>query len=79
MSKTKFTKACTRYNAIESDRDLRKEKLSLVDYHVIGDGLRTLPITKKYLLISTCAANWFKRNGFTVSLDQHGVNYIVSM
>ena len=76
-----FVKAYDKYRIIENDADLRKEKLTLCDYAIVGECLRTLSEIKgnAYLTICTSVANWFKRNGFSVSLDGNKINYVISL
>lgn len=76
-----FVKAYDKYRIIENDADLRKEKLTLYDYAIVGECLRALSEIKDktYLTICTSVANWFKRNGFNVSLDSNKINYIISL
>lgn len=76
-----FVKAYNRYRAIESAADLRKEKLTLSDYAIVGECLRTLSEIKDKtcLTIFTSVAEWFKRNGFNVSLDSNKINYVISL
>lgn len=76
-----FVKAYDRYRVIENDADLRKEKLTLFDYAIVGECLRALSEIKgnAYLTICTPVANWFKRNGFNVSLDGNKINYVISL
>lgn len=83
MNKSKkiktFTAAYSKYIDIQDDRDLRKNHITLCEYHVIFDILKELSdITeKKAETISEGVANWFKRNGFAVA--ERGVGFSISL
>lgn len=76
-----FVKAYDKYRVIENDADLRKEKLTMLDYAIVGECLQSLSEIKgnAYLTICTSVAEWFKRNGFNVSLDCNKINYVISL
>ena len=76
-----FVNAYDKWRVIENDADLRKEKLTLFDYGIVSDCLKRLSTIKgeKYLTICSSVAEWFKRNGFNVSLDGNKINYVISL
>lgn len=85
-SKTKkmhiFTKAFHKYKEIDSDRDLAKNHLTLAEYETVYDGLAELSRIRKgdkFQTFMSGVAKWFENNGFSVKLDNHGVNYIISL
>lgn len=76
-----FIKAYDKYRVIENDADLRKEKLTMLDYAIVGECLQSLSEIKgkTYLTICTSVAEWFKRNNFSVSMDKNKINYVISL
>ena len=61
-------------NEIRTSEDLVREKLSLSDYHTLGQVVAYGRVT----VISYGVANWFKRNGaYVESLDTG--RYLISL
>lgn len=74
-----FTTAYSRFMNIEDDKNLRREKLTLNEYHDVFDLLKEMSDMKTTAVtFQSGVANWFKRNGFSVTLDD-GVNYTIAL
>ena len=63
-----FTNAVHRFRKIETEQDLRREKLSLCDYHQVFDILSALSDIDDTAseTISQSVADWFIKMGFIV-------------
>lgn len=63
-----FTKAYCKYRDLYDIKDLKREKLTLTEYHLVGDILKSLSGINdmETTTFVEAAANWFKRNGFSV-------------
>ena len=72
-----LSKVYAAYQAIESDMDLRKNKLTLSDYNAFPVVFDTLQLESKAKCVSESLARFFEKNGFTVNLI--GVNYDISL
>jgi hypothetical protein len=65
------------YTSIENDADLRKRHLTLSDYNIVYDGNGCLAKHKPFTTFVSSVAEYFKRNGFSVNMDENGINYII--
>ena len=65
------------YTSIENDADLRKRHLSLTDYNIVHDGICCLAKYKPFMTFVSNVAEYFKRNGFSVNMDENGINYVI--
>lgn len=66
------------YTHIENDSDLRKRRLHLNDYQAIPGLANSIQRTGEVRTFLDVVANYFKRFGFTVTMDENNVNYIIS-
>lgn len=66
------------YNAIEHSNDLRKHGLSLSDYRAFPDVFQQLQNIGYAETFVKSLADFFKKNGFGVALDDDGVNYVIT-
>lgn len=65
----------SRYNDIENADDLRREKITLAEYHAIPTTAAPLTGCKADAIAKTPLAGvaaYFKRYGFTVTQTEHG-------
>lgn len=65
------------YQDIESDHDLRRRHLQLVDYQAIPELANSIQKTGEVRTFLDAVANYFKRFGFIVTMDENNVNYII--
>ena len=65
------------YTSIENDADLRKRHLTLTDYNIVHDGICCLAKYKPFTTFVSSVAEYFKRNGFSVNMDEDGINYVI--
>lgn len=65
------------YTSIENDADLQKRHLTLSDYNIVYDGIGCLAKYKPFTTFVSSVAEYFKRNGFSVNMDENGINYII--
>lgn len=68
-----------KYSEIENATDLKKNKLHLSDYHTIPYLLHEIAQTGKTRTFITDVMEWFKRNGCTVTPDEHNVNFEITL
>lgn len=66
------------YNAIEHSNDLRKYGLSLSDYRAFPDVFQQLQNIGYAETFVKSLADFFKKNGFGVSMGDDGVNYVIT-
>lgn len=66
------------YNAIEHSNDLHKHGLSLSDYRAFPDVFKQLQNIGYAETFVKSLADFFKKNGFGVSMDDDGVNYVIT-
>lgn len=66
------------YNAIEHSNDLRKHGLSLSDYRAFPDVFQQLQNIGYAETFVKSIADFFKKNGFGVSMSDDGVNYVIT-
>ena len=66
------------YNAIEHSNDLRKHGLSLSDYRAFPDVFQQLQNIGYAETFVKSLADFFKKNGFGVSMSDDGVNYVIT-
>lgn len=82
MSVKKAKKIYDKWSMIDSNDDLRRNKLTLEEYHVLTDILRELLHDKKpqTLCFYGGIAAWCRKQGMTV-IDPHGyeLNYTISL
>lgn len=64
--------------SIDRSEDLRRRGLSLTDYHMVVDLFNRIQKDGFVLTISTKVAEYFKKFGFHVELDEEGVNYEIT-
>lgn len=74
----KMSELLNDYRSIDDIISLHKRKLSLSDYRVIPDIFYKLKETKKVYTFISSVASYFKRFGFTVTMSNDNVNYIIS-
>lgn len=74
-----FSRAYNDFRAIEFDRDLRRNRLTLSDYDSVRDCLQTLSNLRDIYTDTSIksVADWFKRHRFKVR--EHGINYRISI
>ena len=74
----KLTAIYNDYMSIETDKDLKKRKLTLAEYQafpsVFNDYQKNRGKTRTFI---DGIANYFKKYGFSVSMDENNVNYII--
>jgi hypothetical protein len=73
------TTAYTAIQEIETEKDLRKQKLTLTEYHAIAENLRAFGNCKpddRTETIYKGIAEFFTRYGFTVK--QHGIGFQIT-
>lgn len=75
-----FTKAYHKYKEIESDKDLKKNHLTLAEYRSVEDILKEMAdLQHDSKTFQTNVAEWFKRMDFVVELDADGVNWRIAL
>lgn len=65
------------YTHIDNNSDLRKRRLHLNDYQAISDLANDIQRTGEVRTFLDAVANYFKRFGFTVTMGENNVNYII--
>lgn len=65
------------YMSIESDKDLKKRKMQLVDYHAFKDVFMDIQRNGKTTTFIENVARYFEKFGFSVMLDE--VNYLIEV
>lgn len=74
----KISELLNDYRSIDDIISLHKRKLSLSDYRAIPDIFISLKKTKKAYTYIGSVASYFERFGFTVTMSNDNVNYIIS-
>ena len=74
-----ITKAFSILDGIEDANDLKKQRLTLADYHAARDifGQLSTPGSSAKTFLQG-VADFYSRAGFTVTMEPAGVNYIIS-
>lgn len=67
------------YMAIDTETDLRKQKISLSDYRAIPEIFGEVQRYGTVKCFITSIAEYFKKHGFTVELEPDNVNYNISI
>ena len=62
-----------KYNELRTSDDLRREKLTLSDYHTIGSVIAV----GRAMVVSLGVASWFKRNG--ASVYEHNGQFVINL
>lgn len=65
------------YMSIESDKDLKKRKMQLVDYNAFKDVFMDIQRNGKTTTFIENVARYFEKFGFSVMLDE--VNYLIEV
>lgn len=65
------------YISIESDKDLKKRKMQLVDYNAFKDVFMDIQRNGKTTTFIENVARYFEKFGFSVMLDE--VNYLIEV
>lgn len=65
------------YIHIDDDSDLRRRHLQLVDYQVIPELANRIQKTGEVRTFMQNVAEYFRRFGFTVTMDENNINYII--
>lgn len=65
------------YMSIESDKDLKKRKMQLVDYNAFKDVFMDIQRNGKTTTFIENVARYFEKFGFSVVLDE--VNYLIEV
>ena len=78
MKNEKIMKAYKALKGMETAQDLRRNRLTLSDFHAAWDTLKAAYIHGRWArtVISSVAA-WFDRMAFSVSLGETGVGYYI--
>lgn len=76
-----FVKAYDKYRVIDDENDLKKNRLTLTEYHAVADILKALSgiDDSRCETFMAGVANWFKANGFNVCIDSNNCNYVISI
>ena len=76
-----FVKAYDKWRMIEDENDLKKNRLTLTEYHAVADILKALSgiDDSRYETFMAGVANWFEKNGFNVCIDSNNCNYVISI
>lgn len=72
-------KMMKKFEGIDTEKDLKKNKLSLSDYDLVFRSLSDLYYNKSTKTYIKAVADWFKRNGANVKMDEEGINYIITI
>lgn len=67
------------YTVIDTAADLKKRKISLVDYHAIPEIFGEIQKHGNVKCFITSIAEYFKKHGFIVELEPDSVNYNISI
>lgn len=62
---------------LQTAKDLKREHLTLAEYYCVMGMLHELFQTGTTKTCHESVAEWFERQGCTVSPDEHKVNYII--
>lgn len=73
----KLTAIYNDYVSIETDRDLKKRKLTLAEYQAFPSVFNDYQKNGETRTFVTAIADYFKKYGFSVSMDENNVNYII--
>lgn len=65
------------YMSIESDKDLKKRKMQLIDYNAFKDVFMDIQRNGKTTTFIENVARYFEKFGFSVMLDE--VNYLIEV
>lgn len=75
----KIAKLYRDYTMIDCATDLKRRKLTLSDYHIIPKLANDIQKYGKTATFIESIANYFKKFGFDVELDENNVNYIIKI
>ena len=73
----KITSLYLDYTHIDNNSDLRNRHLQPVDYQAIPELANNIQRTKEVRTFMQNVAEYFKRFGFTVTMDENNINYII--
>lgn len=73
----KLTAIYNDYVSIETDKDLKKRKLTLAEYQAFPSVFKRYQDSGEARTFVTAIADYFKKYGFSVSMDENHVNYII--
>ena len=73
----KLTAIYNDYMSIETDRDLKKRKLTYAEYQGFPSVFKRYQENGETHTFVTAIAEYFKKYGFSVSMDENNVNYII--
>lgn len=74
---TKYERAYRAYMSIETAEDLKKNKLTLLDYRVICETLKDLYDTGESATFIENVAKWFKNQGLIVTKSTDGIGWTI--
>ena len=74
----KMKKIYDDYTSIDSDKDLNRRKITLYEYKVVANIATNIQEYGKGRTFIIAVANYFKKFGFNVKLDDDGINFIIS-
>lgn len=80
MKTDKIRKLAAIYNdyvSIETDKDLKKRKLTLAEYQAFPSVFNDYQKNGEGRTFVAAIADYFKKYGFSVSMDENNVNYII--
>ena len=67
------------FKEIDNANDLKKNKLTRYDYDVVFRCIRDLFYENSTSTFNKAAAEWFRRGGAKVRIDEDEINYIISL
>lgn len=65
-------KAIEAFKAIQTDKDLKRAKLTLAEFRELGEDLQEYIKTGQTRTICKAIADWFKEYGFTLDVEEVG-------
>lgn len=65
-------KAIEAFKEIETEKDLKRAKLTLAEFRELGEDLQEYIKTGQTRTICKAIADWFKKYGFTVDVEEVG-------
>ena len=73
----KLTAIYNDYMSIETDKDLKKRKFTLAEYQAFPSVFKRYQDSGEARTFVAAIADYFKKNGFSVNMDENGINYVI--
>lgn len=70
-------KTIAAFEAMDSEKELKKNKLTLADYFILSLVLKEIIESGESMTFVKSVVDWCNRNGLSASLSEDGINYVI--